>query len=164
MKISCCRLKSASLPLLSCCTALPCAGDSFQGPTLVGGPQQWDGLLLYQGDWNGGESFSPQQPLFAHNPSTFPISQPLPPIFTSFDSSWLLAVSSCSYCPQTWSVTGTKSSSANISGKPLIISGNRSDTVNFRLAREPLQLALALLILLACCNSTQDLAEDMAWS
>lgn len=78
------------------------------------------------------------QPLLTPNLLTLPTSQLFLLIFTSFDSCRLFTVSSsCSRCPQTWSVTSTKWNLANISGKPLISSGNRNNSVNLRLAKDP---------------------------
>lgn len=57
MRISCCRLKSVSLPLLSCSRALPCAGGLLQGPTPAEGPRQWEELSLLSGGWQRGESW-----------------------------------------------------------------------------------------------------------
>lgn len=78
------------------------------------------------------------QPLFAHSLLTLPTSQLLPLIFTSLDSCWDFTVStSCSCCPQSWSVTSTKLNFDSISGKPLISSGNRNSSVNPRVAEAP---------------------------
>lgn len=84
----------------------------------------------------------PTQPDFTHNLLTLPISQLLLPVFISFNSCWLFTVSSSrSCCPQTWSVTSMKLNLANISGKLLIRSGNRNNSVSFRLAKHPSALS-----------------------
>lgn len=57
MRISCCRLKSVSLPLLSCSRALPCAGGLLQGPTPAEGHRQQEELSLLSGGWQRGESW-----------------------------------------------------------------------------------------------------------
>lgn len=76
--------------------------------------------------------------LSTHSLLLLPTCQLLLPISCSFNSCWLFTVSSsCCRCPQTWSVTSTKLNLANISGKPLISSGNRNNSVNLTLAKDP---------------------------
>lgn len=53
MRISCCRLKSVSLPLLSRHAALPSAGSLWQGPRTAVGPGHWGELGLHQGAGGG---------------------------------------------------------------------------------------------------------------